>query len=40
VSVETCDEAITQKNDNLKLEVKSLKQIISELIKKAKVRSS
>jgi hypothetical protein len=35
--VETCDEAIAQENDHLKLEVKRLEQIVSELVKQAKV---
>jgi hypothetical protein len=34
VSVETCDEAIAQENDHLKLEVKRLEQMVSELVKK------
>jgi hypothetical protein len=40
VSVETYDETIAQENDHLKLEVKRLEQIVSELVKKAKVRPS
>jgi hypothetical protein len=40
VSVETCDETIAQDNDQLKLEVKTLEQMISELVKQAKVRPS
>jgi hypothetical protein len=36
-SVETCDEAISQENDQLKLEVKRLEQMVSELMKQAKV---
>jgi hypothetical protein len=36
VSVETCDEVMTQENDHLKLEVKRLEQMISELVKQAK----
>jgi hypothetical protein len=35
--VETCDEAIAQENDHLKLEVKRIEQIVSELVKQAKV---
>jgi hypothetical protein len=38
VSVESCDEAIAQEYDHLKLEVKRLEQMVSELVKKAKVR--
>jgi regulator of replication initiation timing len=38
--VKTCDEAIAQENDHLKLEVKRLEKIVSELVKQAKVRSS
>jgi regulator of replication initiation timing len=38
VSVETYDEVITQENDQLKLEVKRLKQMVSELVKQAKVK--
>jgi TolA-binding protein len=38
--VKTCDEAITQENDQLKLEVKRLEQMVSELVKQAKVRPS
>jgi chromosome segregation ATPase len=37
VSVETCYEAIAQENDYLKLQVKRLEQIVSELLKQAKV---
>jgi hypothetical protein len=33
-----CDEAITQEIDQLKLEVKKLEQMVSELVKQAKVR--
>ncbi len=40
VSVETCDEEIAQENDKLKLEVKRLEQMVSELVKQAKVRPS
>jgi hypothetical protein len=40
VSVETCNEAIPQENDHLKLEVKRLEKMVSELVKKAKVRPS
>jgi hypothetical protein len=38
VSVETYDEKITQENDLLKLEVKRLEKMTSELVKQAKVR--
>jgi hypothetical protein len=38
VSVKTCDEAIAQENDQLNLKVKRLEQMISELVKQAKVR--
>jgi hypothetical protein len=37
VSVDTCDEAISQENDHLKLEVKRLDQMVSDLMKQAKV---
>jgi hypothetical protein len=37
---ETCDEAIAQENDHLNLEVKKLEQMVSKLVKKAKVRPS
>jgi hypothetical protein len=37
MSVKTCDEAIALENDHLKLEVKRLEQMVSELVKKAKV---
>jgi hypothetical protein len=37
VSVETCDKAIAQENDHLKLQVKRLEKIVSELVKQAKV---
>jgi hypothetical protein len=37
VSVETCDEAIAQENDQLKLEIKRLEQMISEVVKQDKV---
>ena len=40
MSVKTCDEAIAQENDQLKLEVKRLEQMVSELVKQAKVRPS
>jgi hypothetical protein len=40
VSVKTCDEAIAQENDQLKLEVKRIEQMVSELVKQAKVRHS
>jgi hypothetical protein len=36
--METCDEEIAQENDQLKLEVKRLEQMVSELVKQAKVR--
>jgi hypothetical protein len=35
-----CDEAIAQENDQLKLEVKRIEQMVSELVKQAKVRHS
>jgi hypothetical protein len=38
--VETYDEAVAQENDHLKLEVKRLDQMVSELVKYAKVRPS
>jgi hypothetical protein len=38
VSVETYDEAIAQENDQLKLEVKRLEQMVSELVKQDEVR--
>jgi hypothetical protein len=38
--VETCDETIAQENDHLKLEVKRLEQMVSELVKQVKVRPS
>jgi hypothetical protein len=38
VSVETCDEEIAQENDQLKLEVKRLEKMVSELVKHAKLR--
>jgi chromosome segregation ATPase len=37
VSVETCDEEIAQENDHLKLQVKRIEQMVSELVKQAKV---
>jgi hypothetical protein len=37
VNVETCDEEIAQENDQLKLQVKRLEQMVSELVKQAKV---
>jgi hypothetical protein len=40
VSVKTCDEAIAQENNHLKIEVKRLEQMVSELVKQAKVRHS
>jgi hypothetical protein len=39
VSVEICDEVIAQENNQLKVEVKSLEQMVSELVKQAKVRT-
>jgi hypothetical protein len=38
--VETCDETIAQENDQLKLEVKRLEQMVTELVKQAKVQPS
>jgi hypothetical protein len=38
VSAEICDEEIAQENDQLKLEVKMLEQMVSEFVKQAKVR--
>jgi hypothetical protein len=38
LSVETCDEEAAQENDQLKLEVKRIEKMASELVKKAKVR--
>jgi hypothetical protein len=38
--VETCDDVIAQENDQLKLEVKRLEQMVSELVKQTKVRPS
>jgi hypothetical protein len=38
--VKIYDEAIAQDNDHLKLEVKKLEQMVSELVKQAKVRHS
>jgi hypothetical protein len=38
VSVETCNEEISQENDQLKLEVRRLEQMVSELVKQAKMR--
>jgi hypothetical protein len=35
--VETCDEYVAQENDQLKLEVKRLEKMISDLVKQAKV---
>jgi hypothetical protein len=40
VSMVTCDEAIAQENDQLKLEFKKLEKMVSELVKQAKVRPS
>jgi hypothetical protein len=40
VSVETSDEVVAQENDHLKLEVKRLEEMVSELVKQAKVRPS
>jgi hypothetical protein len=37
VSVKTCDEYVAQENDQLKLEVKRLEKMISDLVKQAKV---
>jgi predicted transcriptional regulator len=36
--VKTCDEEVAQENDQLKLEVKRFEKMVSELVKKAKVR--
>jgi hypothetical protein len=38
--VKTCDEAMAEENDHLKLVVKMLEQMVSELVKQAKVRPS
>jgi hypothetical protein len=38
VSVETSDEEVAQENDQLKLKVKRLEKMVSELVKQAKVR--
>jgi hypothetical protein len=38
VSAEICDKEIAQENDQLKLEVKMLEQMVSEFVKQAKVR--
>jgi hypothetical protein len=38
VSVKTCDEVIAEENDQLKLVVKRLEQMVSELVKQAKVQ--
>jgi hypothetical protein len=38
VSVETYDEEVAQENDQLKLEVKRLEQMVSDLVTQAKVR--
>jgi regulator of replication initiation timing len=38
VSVKTCDEKVAQENNQLKLEVKRLKKMVSELVKRVKVR--
>jgi hypothetical protein len=40
VSVETCDEEVAQENDQLKLEVKRLEKMVSELVKQVQVRPS
>jgi hypothetical protein len=40
VSVETCDEKVAQENNQLKLEVKMLEKMVSELVKQVKVRPS
>jgi hypothetical protein len=37
MSMKTCDEVIAQENDYLKLEVKRFEQMVSELLKQAKV---
>jgi hypothetical protein len=39
VNVETCDEKVAQENNQLKLEVKRLEKMVSELVKQAKVRT-
>jgi hypothetical protein len=39
VRMETCDEEVAQENKHLKLEVKRLEQMVSELVKQVKVRS-
>jgi hypothetical protein len=36
VSVKTCDEEVAQENDKLKLEVKMLEKMVSELVKQPK----
>jgi hypothetical protein len=38
VSVETCDKEVAQENNQLKLEVKRLEKMVSELVKQAEVR--
>jgi hypothetical protein len=38
VNVKTCDEKVAQENDQLKVEVKRLEKIVSELVKQANVR--
>jgi hypothetical protein len=38
VIAKTCDEEVAQENNQLKLEVKTLEQMVSELVKQAKVR--
>jgi hypothetical protein len=38
VTVKTCDEEVAQENNQLKLEVKRFEKMVSELVKKAKVR--
>jgi hypothetical protein len=35
--METCDEEVAQENNQLKLEVKKLEKMVSELVKQAKV---
>jgi hypothetical protein len=35
--METCDEEVAQENNQLKLEVKRLEKMVSELVKQAKV---
>jgi hypothetical protein len=40
MSVKTYDEVISQRNDHLKLDVKRLEKMVSELMNQIKVRSS